>query len=74
MSIWTREELLDLIAHWKAAYKAVSFGQSYNIDGRSLTYQHVSEIRAQLNFLQRELDALTIGGSGIRRVQCRTVR
>ena len=74
MSIWTREELLQLISSWKAAYKAASSGQSYTIDGRTLTRQNVSEIRAQLSYLERQLDALSGKGSGLKRITCRTVR
>lgn len=73
MTIWKHEELLHLIALWKAAYKAASAGQSYTIDGRTLTRQNVSEIRAQLSYLERQLDALN-SGSGLKRITCRTVR
>ncbi len=75
MSIWSREELLELIARWKAAYKAVSFGQSYTINGRTLTYQNVGDIRAQLSYLQGELALLTNPGSGsLGSIKARTVR
>ncbi|WP_297829521.1 hypothetical protein [uncultured Desulfovibrio sp.] len=74
MSLWTREELLELISRWKAAYKAVSHGQSYSIDGRSLTYLNVTEIRAQLSYLQGELESLRTGSGSLRHVKCRTVR
>ena len=52
-TIWTREELLDLIACWKAAYKAASTGKSY-----------LPEIRQQLVYLQGELAALDTGRRG----------
>lgn len=74
MSIWTREELLQLISLWKAAYKAASSGQSYTIDGRTLTRQNVSEIRTQLSYLEQQLNALSGKGSGLQRITCRTVR
>ncbi len=76
MTVWTREELLALIASWKAAYKTASTGRSYTIGGRSLTRQDISEIREQLDFLQRELDALDSNGrtGSLRYVPCRTVR
>lgn len=74
MSIWTREEILQLISSWKAAYKAASSGQSYTIDGRTLTRQNVSEIRNQLSYLERQLDAISGNGGGLERVTCRTVR
>ncbi len=75
MKIWTREELLALIAKWKAAYLAVSSGKSYTIDGRTLVRQDASIIRAQLDSLKRELDSLENPGRGsIRSIPCRTVR
>lgn len=75
MNIWTREELVNLLAKWKAAYVAVSSGKSYTIDGRTLVRQDVSIIWAQLEKLQNELDALDNPGRGsIRSIPCRTVR
>lgn len=75
MSIWTKSELLELICQWKKAYKAVSSGKSYTIGGRSLTRQDVSVIRAQLDSLARELDAVEHPGKGsLRAIPCRTVR
>lgn len=75
MSIWTREELLTLIAKWKAAYLAVASGKSYTIDNRTLTRQDASVIRAQLEALSRELDSLDNPGQGaLRSIPCRTVR
>lgn len=58
MTIWTREELLTLIADWKAAYKAASTGKSYAIGGRTLTRYELPEIRRQLSYLENELAAL----------------
>lgn len=73
-SIWTRDELIQLISSWKAAYKAASSGQSYTIDGRTLTRQNVPEIRNQLSYLERQLDALSGKGGGLKSIKCRTVR
>ena len=73
MSIWTREELQDLIAAWKAAYKAAATGQSYTIQGRSLTRYDLPEIRKQLAYLEGELAALEGQGKS-RRVQMRVLR
>lgn len=58
-SIWTREELLSLLADWKAAYRAASTGKSYAIDGRTLTRYELPEIRKQLTYLENELAALS---------------
>lgn len=75
MNIWTREELLEMIGQWKAAYKAVSLGKSYTIAGRTLVRQDASIIRAQLEALKRDLEALENPGRGsLRSIPCRTVR
>ena len=58
MSIWSREELLSLLADWKAAYKAASTGKSYSIGTRTLTRYDLAEIRGQIDYLEKELDAL----------------
>jgi len=56
--IWTRAELLELLALWKAAYKAASTGKSYQIQGRTLTRYDLPDIREQLHFLEEELAKL----------------
>lgn len=63
MSIWSREELLSLLADWKAAYRAASTGKSYTIANRTLTRYDLPEIREQLSYLENELAALS-GGRG----------
>ena len=73
MSIWTREELHDLIAAWKAAYKAASTGKSYTIQGRTLTRSDLPDIRKQLAYLENELATLD-SGRGSKRVIMRVVR
>lgn len=57
-SIWTRPELLEMIAKWKAAYKAAATGKSYAIGSRTLTRYDLSEIRKQLEWLESELASL----------------
>lgn len=57
-SIWPREELLSLIALWKAAYRAASTGKSYTIGSRSLTRQDLPDIIAELDRLEKKLAAL----------------
>ena len=57
-SIWSRAELLDLIAQWKAAYRAAATGKSYSIGSRTLTRYDLPEIRKQLEWLEEELAAL----------------
>lgn len=61
-SIWTHAELLSLRTSWKAAYQAAATGKSYTIDGRTLTRQDIDDIRAQLDYIQQELDKLNGGG------------
>lgn len=72
-SIWTHEELLSLLADWKAAYKAASTGKSYSIRGRTLTRYDLSEIRGQISYLEKELAALD-GNRGPVFVQARLRR
>lgn len=57
-SIWSREELLAMIAEWKAAYRAAATGKSYAIGSRTLTRYDLSEIRKQLEWLESELASL----------------
>lgn len=72
-SIWTKDELLSLLADWKAAYKAASTGKSYAISGRTLTRYDLADIRAQISYLESELAALS-GRRGPKRVILRVQR
>ena len=60
-SIWTRQELLEEIALYKKALRACATGSSYTIGSRSLTRQDLDKIRAHLDWLAGELDALENG-------------
>ena len=73
MSMWTREELLSLLADWKAAYKAASTGKSYTIGSRTLTRYDLAEIRDQIDWISSELAALSRGRGSVR-VTARIVR
>ena len=73
MSVWTREELLSLLADWKAAYKAASTGKSYTIGSRTLTRYDLAEIRDQIDWISSELVALSRGRGPVR-VAARIVR
>ncbi len=44
---------------WVAADLAVAKGQSYSMNGRSLTLANVSEIREQIQYWERRIDNLT---------------
>lgn len=72
-SIWTKDELTSMIAEWKAAYRAAASGRSYTIEGRSLTRYDLEDIRAQLDYLEDELDKVT-GNGGPFFVQARPRR
>ncbi|MFI3270782.1 MAG: DUF6148 family protein [Pseudomonadota bacterium] len=69
MTRWKKEELEELLALWKAAYRAASTGQSYTIQGRTLTRYDLPEIRAQIEYLSNQLDILEGKGSGSKRVR-----
>lgn len=58
MSIWTREELLTQISAAKKALLAAATGESYSVDGRSLTRQKIESLKNHLTYLQAELAAL----------------
>lgn len=62
MSIWTRQELVNLLAEWKKALMHAATGKAYTIsDGgtmRTLTRYDLPEIRKMLSFLEDELAKL----------------
>lgn len=60
-SIWTRSELLELIAAWKKAYLAASTGKTYSIGGRSLSRYDLKEIEDTLGRLKDELASFETG-------------
>lgn len=60
-TIWTREELLGLIACWKAAYKAASTGKSYTVQGRTLTRYDLPESASSLCTFRASLRRSTPG-------------
>lgn len=53
------------LAAWLAADTAVAQGQSYTIGTRALTRAQASEIRANIEFWDRQVKRLSAGG-GIR--------
>lgn len=55
------EEMFDL--YWKAQ-AAVSKGQSYTIDGRSLTRANLKEINTQLQYWRGQVMRLCASGHG----------
>ena len=69
-SIWTRSELEEQIALYKAAIAACASGASYSIGNRRLDRQNLAELREHLAWLAGELAALE-GGRGPVVVQAR---
>lgn len=49
---------------WVAADSAVSSGQSYSIDGRSLTRANVADIRDQITYWNNQVNSLTAKAAG----------
>lgn len=67
-SIWTKPELEALIVTFKAAYTAALQSKSYTIGNRTLTRQDLPEIKAELEYLQSELNRASGLPSGMVRV------
>jgi hypothetical protein len=49
---------------WIAADLAVAKGQSYSMNGRSLTLANAKEIREQIQYWERRVAAFTTGSTG----------
>lgn len=49
---------------WIAADLAVAKGQSYSMNGRSLTLANAKEIREQIQYWERRVAALAAGSTG----------
>jgi hypothetical protein len=60
----TLEQAQAHLDAWLAADLAVSKGQSYSIATRALTRVNAAEIRAQIEYWQTKVNALTTGGRG----------
>jgi hypothetical protein len=56
ITLTTAQAALDA---WIAADLAVAKGQSYSMNGRSLTMANVSEIRGQIQYWERRVVALS---------------
>lgn len=63
MSVWTHQELQNHIAACKKALLAATTGESYSIEGRSLTRQKIEALRSQLAYYESELAKLDGKGS-----------
>lgn len=61
---YTLEEAEAELTLWKNAKRAAATGQSYTIDGRQLTRQHLSAINAEIDRFTAIVDALSGHGAG----------
>lgn len=61
----TLEQAQAKLERWLAADDAVASGQSYSIDGRSLSRADAAEIRANIDYWEAKVNRLSRGG-GIR--------
>lgn len=52
---FTIEEVRSRLKMWLDAEEAVASGQSYTIDNRKLERAHLSQVREQIKFWQKEL-------------------
>lgn len=59
MSIFTKQELIELREQWKAALTACATGKSYRIDDRELTRYDLDEIRRMLGWIEDQFSALS---------------
>lgn len=66
LNLLTLEEALIHYRAWLDAELAVSTGQAYSINGRSLTRVHISEIRQQVVYWQNKVAMLQNGRRGAR--------
>jgi hypothetical protein len=57
------------LSDWMAADEAVSRGQAYSVGGRSFTRAQASEIRQNIEFWERKVNALASSSGGGRRVR-----
>lgn len=63
-SIWTQQELNELITAYKQALLLAASGQSYRIANRELARQPIDKIREQIVYFQKELAVLEGGSRG----------
>jgi hypothetical protein len=54
------------LAAWIAADRAVAQGQSYTIDGRSMTLANADTISKKIQFYERQISRLTHKGIKVR--------
>lgn len=64
MSIWTEDEILTHIALYKQALVDLATAEQTTFEGITLRRSQLPEVRKQLEYYERELQALR-GGNGI---------
>lgn len=55
------EEAKESLTAWKKASLALATGKAYQIDGRSITRAHASEVKEMLLFWQNEVNRIAGG-------------
>lgn len=65
----TRQELEDSLAQWRAADTAAAQGQSYTIDGLTITRADAGYIKHRITFYRRQLIDLDVSEAGGRQGQ-----
>lgn len=72
MSNVTLIQARDALNRWLAADKAVATGQSYQLGNKQLTRTHAAEIRANINYWNKQISIINGQGSiRVRRVRFR---
>jgi hypothetical protein len=61
MAEWTLTEAQQHLDDWLAAERALATGQSYNMNGYSLTRADLQTVRDRINFWRAEVARLTTG-------------
>lgn len=60
-ALYTEAELLEEIAAYKKAAKAIASGQSYELAGRRVTKADLEQVQKHLEWLQQQMAQLYIG-------------
>jgi hypothetical protein len=74
MSVWTRQELVELIGVYKSALRRVAAGQTVEIEGESYTLASIRALRSMLDYAEDELNKLDGKPGGLTIVAGRPVR
>jgi len=67
----TSDDATEMFLLYKSALKAIKGGQSYTIDGRSLTRADLADVSKQFQYWRGQVERLCLTGNGgptVRRV------